>query len=82
MYYAIERQDAEYGRMLDATESIAIGRRVYDIFVCDMDTRLERISDFVIDENLVVLKADVTAELAFLEEFGNTYGQVQRLLFS
>ena len=80
MYYIIERvTDLPFDK---STKSIQLEGSTYDIVSVPRNTALDSVSEFIIDENNVVVKSDPRLELSFRLAIEDAMGiQLQELLF-
>ena len=72
MYYCIKREIINDIPFDQTWMSFRIKGDVYDIVKAPKDTGLDKISDFIVDENLVAVKTDPRLDKIFKEEFQKT----------
>ena len=82
MYYIIKREN-DLNIITEGTQnSFQLNESTFDIVPSQKNSGLERISDFVVENNVVV-KADPRTKSQFTESFESATGiQLQELLFS
>ncbi len=73
MIYAIERWDVQMDLPFDNSfASVTIQSKIYDLVKSQKDTGLDKVSDFIIDDNQVLVKSDPRLATEFKQEVQKT----------
>jgi hypothetical protein len=79
MIYVIERHDTKFH---NSKYEIVIGNKIFDVIESFQDTALHNISDYVFDDNYVIVKSAMINETDVKQALENTLGvKVSQMLY-